>query len=70
MNTQQEIITWHKYPDEKPEFSGYYLACIGGVHAVYSEYDGRGWRNPQSCWAGHFTVFAWAYMPTGWKEEK
>lgn len=71
-----EEFAWHKYPDERPEFYGYYLVTIlyrlngNSIKDVclmsYDPYDKawRNWNNNENC-----IVLAWMPCPHEFGED-
>jgi hypothetical protein len=71
-NTQQETITWHKYPEEKPpkrivdEILITYIFEEIVWTASASRYEkGSFWFREDEI---NLHVIAWAEMPKGWKK--
>ncbi len=67
-NIQQETITWHKYPEEKPTETGNYMIQYKD-RTNQSNFDGQLWNS------GHWimlpmswVVIAWSDEPKGWQE--
>lgn len=69
MTTQQEVIVWHKYPDEKPVVIGFYQIQLGFDMPLnlfsHDTWDGFRFTDAHEH-ANH--VFAWAEMPKGYIE--
>jgi len=66
-NEQQEIIIWHKFPDEKPKENKYYFVTYGGD--VFEQQTGHDFYSNDSWTKEYRNVIAWAEMPKGWKED-
>lgn len=68
MSTQEEMIVWHKYPDEVPAKSGKYLIelLIDGVEIGYYSVSRGDFRDGES-YLAHIYPVSWAEMPIGWR---
>ncbi len=62
LKPNQEVIEWHKYPDEKPEKTGYYIIYYTILNRVAFDF----WHNDEQEWDkyGEY-LLAWAYLPKG-----
>ena len=66
--TQEEIIVWHKYSDEKPFDCCAYLICYMEFDHIEVKIDNyiadNRWDDTDN-----EDVLGWAYLPKGWKKE-
>lgn len=75
LTTQQETITWHKYPETRPNRSGVYIVrkVDGEVLPCYWS-EGKGRFSGWDLQAGQKRIGVirdaekWCEMPKGWKE--
>ena len=59
---RKAAIVWHKYPEEKPEKTGYYIIYYTILNRVAFDF----WHNDKQGWDkyGEY-ILAWAYLPIG-----
>ena len=66
----QNAIVWHKYPDDPPPLSGFYLVTVVFdtsryvTSATYKEEEERFWLGKE------INVIAWAYTPEPFEEDE
>jgi hypothetical protein len=66
MTEQEEIIIWHKYPEEKPT-TGNYLVYIQGACEKWIGIDD--WYHVEWTHYPNDEIIAWAEQPKGWVDE-